>query len=301
MMDMIVIQQMGFRLRNLGLIGLVCLLGIAPPLLNAQQTESNLQQSLAMHDKVQKQDGTSAEELQQVIEVNLVDVTIEQALTELAEKIDLKLMYSKALLPSSKKVTLREQEISLNNALWKILDGTGLRFALSQNRQLILMKMQEATKVDALQETITGSVTDAASGEALPAVNVSVKGTTIGTSTDNEGRYELEVPSLQDTLVFSFVGYQTREEPIAGRTEVDVVIEPQVLEGEELVVVAYGEQRKETLTGSITSVQTEELKQSPVANLGNSLGGRLPYRAATRRPARRRCANYSYSRVWYYS
>ncbi|MCW9707976.1 SusC/RagA family TonB-linked outer membrane protein [Fodinibius salsisoli] len=273
--DMIVIQRMGFQFRILGLIGLVCLLGVAPPLLHGQQAKVHLQQSIAMHDKMQQNEAV-ANELQQVIEIDLTDVGIEQALMNIARKADLKLMYSKALLPSSKKVTLHEQEISLNNALWKILDGTGLRFALSQNRQLILMKMEEATKVDALQETITGSVTDAASGETLPAVNVSVKGTTIGTSTDNEGQYQLEVPSLQDTLVFSFVGYQTREEPIAGRTEVEVVIEPQVLEGEELVVVAYGEQRKETLTGSITSVQTEELKQSPVANLGNSLGGRLP-------------------------
>jgi len=66
------------------------------------------------------------------------------------------------------------------------------------------------------QHQVSGTVRDAGSGEPLPGVNVVVKGTTLGTATDLDGRYRLVVPSPQDTLVFSFVGYETREEPIAG-------------------------------------------------------------------------------------
>lgn len=108
------------------------------------------------------------------------------------------------------------------------------------------------------QNTISGTVTDAASGEILPGVNVMIKGTATGTSTDSEGNYELDAPSLQDTLIFSFVGYQTQEVPIQGRSTVDVEMRQETIAGEELVVVGYGTQRRQDVTGSISSVSSDE-------------------------------------------
>src|SRR5699024_3725926 len=95
-----------------------------------------------------------------------------------------------------------------------------------------------------IQETINGTVSDGQSGETLPGVNILVKGTTTGASTDQNGDFELTVPSLQDTLVVSFIGYQTKEVPIDGRTEIDVALQPQAIAGEEMVVVGYGTQEK---------------------------------------------------------
>src|SRR5690625_617833 len=68
-------------------------------------------------------------------------------------------------------------------------------------------------------ETVTGTVTDAQSGETMPGVNILVKGTATGTSTNQDGDFKMEVPSLQDTLVVSFIGYQSQEVPISGQTE----------------------------------------------------------------------------------
>jgi len=104
-------------------------------------------------------------------------------------------------------------------------------------------------------QSVSGQVVDAASGETLPGVNIVVQGTQIGTSTDAEGLYQLNVPSLQDTLIFSFIGYERQVVPINGRTTINISMVSQTLSGEELVVVGYGTQERKQITGSVTSVK----------------------------------------------
>ncbi len=108
------------------------------------------------------------------------------------------------------------------------------------------------------QNTVSGTVTDAQTGEILPGVNISVKGTTAGTSSNAEGEYTLNVSSLSDTLLFSFIGYQDREVPISGNTTINVVMNQQTITGDEIVVVGYGTQRRQDVTGSISSVREDD-------------------------------------------
>lgn len=131
------------------------------------------------------------------------------------------------------------------------------------------------TSVYAQEAKVTGTVVDG-SGDPLPGVNISIEGTNQGTSTGPEGNYELGVPSLDETLVFSFIGFQEQEVPIDGRETVDVQMVQETYSGEELVVVGYGEQEQETLTGSVSAVGGNELQKTPVTNVSNSIGGRLP-------------------------
>lgn len=130
--------------------------------------------------------------------------------------------------------------------------------------------------VDAFaQHTVTGTVTDASTSETLPGVNILVKGTSQGTSTNAVGRYELEASS-SDTLVFSFVGYETQDVSINGRNEIDVALESQALVGEDVVVVGYGTQEKVNLTGSVASVSTAEMAEIPVPTVTHALQGMAP-------------------------
>src|SRR5690625_1441890 len=99
------------------------------------------------------------------------------------------------------------------------------------------------------QVTVSGKVTSQENGEGMPAVNIQVKGTTTGTTSDTNGQYELTVESLQDTLVVSFIGYQTQEIAINGRSEVDVALLPQAIAGEELVVTGYSQPARGDITG----------------------------------------------------
>lgn len=124
-------------------------------------------------------------------------------------------------------------------------------------------------------QTISGVVTDANSGETLPGVNIIVKGTATGTATGSDGNYELTVPSLQDTLMFSYVGYRTQEIPINGRTTIDVALQLSELIGDELVVVGYGTQRRGELTGSIGSVSSEEFNRGLTSSPEELMQGKI--------------------------
>ncbi len=128
------------------------------------------------------------------------------------------------------------------------------------------------------QESITlkGTVTDIETDETLPGVNVLVRGTTTGTFTDENGNFELPVPSLQDTLEVSFIGYQAKPIPINGRTELNIQLTPQAIMGEEMVVVGYGEQKRENVTGAVSSINYDkELENRPITNASQALGGKV--------------------------
>ena len=128
----------------------------------------------------------------------------------------------------------------------------------------------------AMGQSVSGTVTDATSGEALPGVNVVVEGTTTGTSTDMTGSFELEVPSLQETLVFTYIGYQTQEISLDGRSTIEVGLSPQTIAGDELVVTAFGlEEEKRSLTYSTQTVDTEKFAQARELNVATSLQGKV--------------------------
>lgn len=129
---------------------------------------------------------------------------------------------------------------------------------------------------DPQQIKVSGKVTDAATGEIMPGVNIQIKGTNVGAIVDAEGKYSVNVTDKNATLIFSFIGYVTQEVPVNGRTTVDVAMVSQVKALEEVVVVGYGTAKKATLTGSISAVRGDDLKQSPTTNMSNSLVGRIP-------------------------
>lgn len=126
------------------------------------------------------------------------------------------------------------------------------------------------------QQRVTGVVRDATSLEALPGASVVLSGTTRGTSTNVEGEFSLEVPSLNDTLVVSFVGYESQEVAIGGRTELAVNLLPDVAEGEEVVVVGYTTERERNITGAVTQVSADEISDRQLGTLEQALQGRLP-------------------------
>ena len=125
------------------------------------------------------------------------------------------------------------------------------------------------------QNTVSGAVTDAESGESLPGVNVVVKGSTIGTVTDIEGSYSLSVPDGETILVFSSVGYLGQEVAVGSQSTLNVTMNPDIQSLSEVVVIGYGTQEKRDVTAAISSVSAEEIKELPVANSVDALQGRV--------------------------
>ena len=109
------------------------------------------------------------------------------------------------------------------------------------------------------QATVTGTVTDAATGDAMPGVNIQVKGTSQGAITDIAGKYAISNVDRNATLVFSFIGYVSQEIAIGNRTVIDVTLAGVVTDLDEVVVVGYSTQKRANVVGSVTSLSGEGL------------------------------------------
>ncbi len=123
--------------------------------------------------------------------------------------------------------------------------------------------------------TVKGVITDPQQ-EPVPGVVVQIQGTTQGVTADASGHYSINVPSGASILIFTCMGYQTQDVSVAGRSVINVTMIEEASELEETVVVAYGQQRKESVVAAVSSMPATGLKQTPASNLGIALAGRLP-------------------------
>ena len=125
--------------------------------------------------------------------------------------------------------------------------------------------------------TISGTVLDKTTNDPLIGVSVVVKGVAnAGTITDMDGRFTLKLPYAEAPLVFSYLGYQPQEIVSGAKKDLTVLLQEDTKALQEVVVVGYTKQRKETMVGSVATITTKDLTQSPTANINNALAGRLP-------------------------
>lgn len=123
--------------------------------------------------------------------------------------------------------------------------------------------------------TVTGTITSAEDGSPLPGANVYVQGTTRGTVSNLDGYYTIQVQSGDEVLVFSFVGYTEQEIPIRDQTVIDVILQPEAIGLDEIVVIGYGTVRKSDLTGSVSSVKADDLIKITSVNPEQGLQGKV--------------------------
>ncbi|MCE7072965.1 TonB-dependent receptor [Dyadobacter sp. CY327] len=128
--------------------------------------------------------------------------------------------------------------------------------------------------------TVKGTVTSSADKTGLPGVNIVVKNTVTGTTTDAEGKYELSAPS-DAILVFSGIGYVTQESVVNGRAVIDLQLAADTKQLDELVVVGYGTQKRNSLTNSVSTIKGEDVARRPVSNIQQSFQGLMPGVAVT--------------------
>lgn len=129
--------------------------------------------------------------------------------------------------------------------------------------------------VNAQQITIKGNVTESLSGTELPGVNVIIEGTSIGTVTDIDGNYSIDVETPNDILIFSFIGYLPERVELNGKSSIDIVMIEDITSLDELVVIGYGAQKKSDLTGAVSVVDVKEMTKTSNSNMGSMLQGRV--------------------------
>lgn len=222
------------------------------------------------------------------ISLNTEETEVKRVLSKIEKLADVKFVYSPKTIQANRRVSMNIHNRKLSEALDVVLKPLGISYEVIDG-QILLKNMSSGTSSDvALKEiasissltemaeiTISGTVTDEKDG-ALPGVNIILKGTNRGTTTDAKGQYKIKIPNENAELVFTYIGYKRQELKVGSRTVVNVSLIPEETSLSEVIVVGYGTEKKETLTGSVTTVKGAEIVKSPSINVSNSLAGRLP-------------------------
>ncbi|RKD92369.1 TonB-linked SusC/RagA family outer membrane protein [Mangrovibacterium diazotrophicum] len=222
--------------------------------------------------------GATASSFSQQAKFNLQlkNTTIKDVLDELKSQSDYQFFYSNDDFDVSRRVDVDLNNASIENVLEQILGDMDVSYKIV-DKSVIISKSDVVWSFDQQQQqivSVSGTVSDA-TGQPLPGVTVVEKGTTNGTITDFDGNYILKNISGASTLIFSFVGMENIEMPLDGRSQIDVVMQEQTIGLEEVVAIGYGVQRKEEVTGSVSSVDAEQMKEIPAANVSQALQGRV--------------------------
>ncbi|WP_336065368.1 SusC/RagA family TonB-linked outer membrane protein [Mesoflavibacter sp. CH_XMU1404-2] len=140
---------------------------------------------------------------------------------------------------------------------------------------LLMIAFVFSLSIYAQEKTITGQVTSSTDGMGLPSVNVVIKGTSKGVSTDFDGNYSIEA-SAEDVLEFSFIGFKTKDVVVGAQSTVNVTLEEDISNLDEVVVVGYGTKKKSDLTGSVSVVNVEDAKKTVTYDVAKMLQGQAP-------------------------
>lgn len=229
--------------------------------------------------------GSAQINLNRRIDLSANNSSIESVLKKLEKVTNARFVYSNNMVNVRKKVSVNANGERLDSLLDNMLRDNGIVYEVINDR-IVLSRFRGGSDippaartdrnvppVSTYQVTVTGKVTGD-DGAPLVGVTVQVKGSNIGAVTDVQGRYTIQPLSGRDTLVFSYIGYVTREVPIEDRTNIDVPLQASASGLNEVVVVGYGTQKRSDLTGSITTLKASDLTAGgTVSNVAQALQG----------------------------
>jgi TonB-linked SusC/RagA family outer membrane protein len=224
--------------------------------------------------------------LNQKITLSAQEQEVRSLLSQIEKQASVKFVFSSKLIQSNRKLKVDMQNESLSKVLDNLLRSLRLTYEVSGN--IIILNRMDGTEArttisdanqslanpnaEMVEQTVSGKVTDE-SGDALPGVNVLIKGSQRGVTTDGKGQYKITVDD-NDVLVFSFVGYTKQEIPVNKKAVINVTLAVDTKALEEVVVIGYGTVKKSDLTGSVASIGSKEIKSMPVTSVDQALQAR---------------------------
>jgi TonB-linked SusC/RagA family outer membrane protein len=216
----------------------------------------------------------TAQDLDTPISLKVTNMPVKNVLKQINKEIKLSFVFNNAIV-TDQTVSIEVKNEKLGLVLLKIFEPLGMDYTLSGNMILIEKKELVApVSLKAIAVQVTGRVTD--NGGALPGVTVKVKGSTIATGTNTDGRYSITVPDANSILVFSSVGYLTQEIVVGSRKVIDVKLQEEASKLNEVVVTALGISRqRKALAYSVTEVKGDEFTQARENNVANALTGKV--------------------------
>ena len=202
-------------------------------------------------------------------------LTLEELFEMIEIQSEFSFMYNLKQIDLSKEMDVNIENQTVDEILNRVLKGTDITYTVN-DRLIVIHKGKNVELTEKLaegqQRSVSGKVTDS-TGQPLPGVTVVVKGTTLGTVTDTNGRYSLADIPENASLQFSFVGMKTQELPIAERISINVIMEEDAIGIDEVVAIGYGTIKKSDLTGSVASVKSENLQNVKSGSVADALQG----------------------------
>lgn len=206
------------------------------------------------------------------LNINVKNTSINDILVAIENQSEFRFAFSSEYIDLDRKVSVNFEDQSLEKILENIFEDTDIGYTI-KGRHIILQNEKQGINEQQVKKTVKGKVTDE-EGESLPGVTVVEKGTTTGTVTDFEGNYSLVVSGDDVVLSFSFIGFATQDIAIAGNTLIDVSMTEEVTGIDEVVVVGFGSQRKENITGATSFVKMDDIiADRPIVNSAQALQG----------------------------
>ncbi len=230
------------------------------------------------------------------ITLNEKNVSIGELFAQIENQTEFDIFYNNNDIDVNETVSIDVEDSRVENILDEILDNKNIDYQVVDKHIVLSTKPtnealpqpkardfnvnsieNKTNKVEVQQQevTVSGTIIAKENGEPLPGVNIIVEGTTVGTISDLDGKYAITVPDATASLSFSFVGYVQQVISINGKSVIDVILEEETRELDEVVVIGYGSVKKSDLTGSITSVKTEEITKLATANVQQAMQGRV--------------------------
>ncbi|MHB1178963.1 MAG: TonB-dependent receptor [Daejeonella sp.] len=195
------------------------------------------------------------------------DATLKQVFNQINKQTGYNVFWSPQLIKNSPRLNVDFNETPLENALSICLNGLSLTYIIDE--KTIIIKKKEGrvlgSMINAIEIEVRGRVVDQ-KGQSLPGVSIKLKGMPVGTVTNSEGNYTIKLPDGNGTLVFSFLGFASREIPVNGRSQIDVTLQEESSKLNEVVVIGYGTVKKSDLTGAVSSVKGDILTAQSNAN-----------------------------------
>ncbi|HEY0739925.1 MAG TPA: SusC/RagA family TonB-linked outer membrane protein [Chryseosolibacter sp.] len=215
---------------------------------------------------------------EEVVTLELRNESLASALKKIERQTSMRFVYRNEEIKDITNINLQKAQRTIEETLTLILKNTSLTF--KQIKKNILIVRKDGAAVDEsiqqyAEHTVSGTVTDE-SNEPLAGVSIVLKGSTIGTTTDTDGKFTLQLPNADGVLVFSFIGYAAQEIPVSNQTSFNITLQPDVTSLSEIVVTALGVTREERSLGYATQeVEGENLTFTKEQNVLGSLAGKV--------------------------
>lgn len=208
------------------------------------------------------------------LSVSVKEETLENVLKQIEKQSEFLFFYNLEEVNKNEKISITKKNSSIQEILDVITEKTGLKYTIKDRHIVLTVQNNPAPALVTQQERkITGTVSDAFG--PIAGANIVEKGTTNGTTTDMEGNFSIEV-SDGAILQVSFIGYIQQDIAVKGKSVIKVLLKEDTQALEEVVVVGYGTKKKINLTGAVAAIEGKALVKTPVANVSNTVAGRIP-------------------------